>query len=84
MVRLCDREMGNNGENGNTGRMGTQATRECCWCSYLGDCLKRIWELTKALFGIQLVAEGSLSFKRGLGEAQTRARLNDNEGSAFQ
>ena len=36
MVRLCDREMGNNGENGNTGRMGTQATRECCWCSYLG------------------------------------------------
>ena len=43
-----------------------------------------MWELTKALFGIQLVAEGSLSFKRGLGEAQTRARLNDNEGSAFQ
>ncbi len=84
MVRLCGREMGNNGENGNVGRMGTYATRECCLHSYFGDCLKRIWELTEVFFGIQLVAEGSLSFKRGLGEVQTRARLNDNEGSVFQ
>ena len=83
-MRLCDREMGNNGENGIIGRMGTQATRECCWCSYFGDFLYRMWELTEVFFGIQLVAEGSLSFKRGLGEAQARARLNDNEGSAFQ
>ena len=84
MVMLCNYEMGNNGENGIIGRMGTPATRKCFWCSYFGDCLKRIWELTEAFFGIQLVAEGSLSFKRGLGEAQTRARLNDDEGSAFQ
>ena len=53
-------------------------------CIALVDCLKRMWGLTDAFLWIQLVAERSLSFKRGLGVNQARARLKNAEGSVIQ
>ena len=52
-------------------------------CAAFVDCQKRIWGLTDAFLWIQLVAERSLSFKRGLGVTQARARLKNDEGSAI-
>ena len=53
------------------------------WTSF-GDFQKLLCGLTESFFWIQQVAEGSFAFKRGLGEAQARARLKNAEGSVFQ
>ena len=63
--------------------------RRCFYCrpvkwitrNVCGDFLRRMWGLTEPFLWIQLVAEGSLSFKRGLGVSQARARLKNAEGS---
>ena len=39
--------------------------------------------LTEPLLGFNEWCEGSLAFKRGLGANQARARMKNDEGSAF-
>ena len=50
----------------------------------LGDWLNRSFGLTEPLLWIQLVAEGSPSQRRAFGEAMTKARRVNVEGSVFQ